>query len=83
MSRHHSVRQEQSRKRISELFLDYISNHRPRMVSRHLRCIVLDYIHSQLDTGLPVDFDIYLQELYDLFALLDTADDEYGCIFPK
>ena len=53
------------------------------MVSRHLRCIVLDYIHSQLDTGLPVDFDIYLQELYDLFALLDTADDEYGCIFPK
>ena len=58
-------------------FKDFISIHSPEQVSRHLRCILLDYISHQLKTGLPTDFHVYLWELFDLFDLLDHAADEY------
>jgi hypothetical protein len=62
-----------SDQRVASKFVDFVNNHPPAQVSQHLRCILLDYIISQLDTGLPLDFDTYLLELYDLFELLDFA----------
>lgn len=62
-------------KRIALLFLKFLEAHPPRKVSRHLRCIVLDYLGAQATNGLPIDFDISAWELYDLFNLLDEAAD--------
>ena len=60
-------------KELSLLFHEFILNHPPSRVSVHLRSILLDYIGSQLRTGFPVDFDIWIWELSDLFDLLDRA----------
>lgn len=49
--------------------------HNPKIVSRHLRHIFLEYIQSQADIGLPIDFRIMVWEFNDLFALLDDAED--------
>lgn len=57
-------------------FLEFIDNHSPKLVSRHLRAILLDYIAHQLKTGLPEDFHEWLWELYDLLDLLDLAADQ-------
>jgi hypothetical protein len=54
-------------------FSEFVSNHSPAQVSRHLRSVLLGYIEGQLDTGLPADFHIYLWEFNDLFDLLDRA----------
>jgi hypothetical protein len=63
-------------KHLNDKFKEFISNHYPEQVSRHLRCILLDYIGHQIKTGLPLDFNVYIWELYDLFDLLDLAADE-------
>jgi hypothetical protein len=57
-------------------FQEFVHMHAPALVSRHLRCILLDYIRARVNTGLPVDFEIYLEEFYDLFELLDEAQEE-------
>jgi hypothetical protein len=62
---------------LMDKFKEFITIHSPEQVSRHLRCILLDYMSHQLKTGLPADFHVYLWELYDLFNLLDQAADEY------
>jgi hypothetical protein len=67
------------RKRSAQLnskFYEFLEQHSPLQVGRHLRNIFLDYVSNQLRTGLPPDFHIYIWELYDLFALLDIASDE-------
>ncbi|HSU26789.1 MAG TPA: hypothetical protein VLJ68_00285 [Chitinophagaceae bacterium] len=61
---------------LTEKFFQFIDHHPPVRVSRHLRNILLDYISHQVETGLPLDFHVYLWELYDLFELLDMAADE-------
>lgn len=67
---------QKSSKELTGKFYQFIENHSPVQVSRHLRGILLDYIGHQLNTGLPPDFNIYIWELYDLFELLDYAADE-------
>jgi len=64
-----------AQKKLASRFHQFLETHPPQQVSRHLRCIMLDYIGSQALNGLPVDFDIYAWELYDLFNLLDAAED--------
>ena len=56
-------------------FLDFINNHPPSRVARHLRTILLEYIAQELDTGLPIDFDDTLREMFALFDLLDAASE--------
>ena len=60
---------------ITKMLQDFISNHPPKQVNRHLRTIFLEYIESQSDTGLPEDFQMILWEMNDLFTLLDKAED--------
>lgn len=61
---------------LAEKFREFITEHSPSEVSRHLRSLLLDYMIHQQKTGLPLDFDVYLNELSDLFELLDFASDE-------
>lgn len=63
-------------KRLTGRFSTFLMDHPPAQVSRHLRCVLLDYIHSQLDSGLPLDFDVWLEEFYELFEILDMAGEE-------
>jgi hypothetical protein len=63
-------------KKLTGRFASFLMDHPPGQVSRHLRCVLLDYIHSQLDSGLPLDFDVWLEEFYELFEILDMAGDE-------
>ena len=64
--------------RLTSKFHEFIEQHSPLQVGRHLRNIFLDYVSNQLRTGLPPDFHVYVWELYDLFDLLDAASDELG-----
>jgi len=43
----------------------------PLRLSKHLRRILLDYISREKDC-LPIDFDVYLSDLSNLFEFLDT-----------
>jgi hypothetical protein len=63
-------------KQLTDKFKEFITNHSPVLVSRHLRCLFLDYLQEQSKKDLPIDFDMYVWELYDLFDLLDLAADE-------
>ena len=40
-------------------------------LSKHLRRILLDYISREKDC-LPIDFDVYLSDLSNLFEFLDA-----------
>jgi len=60
---------------LNKKFQDFVYEHNPKIVSRHLRHILIEYIQSQIDTGLPIDFRIMLWEFNDLFDLLDDAED--------
>lgn len=66
--------------RPSQKFLVQISrffkHHPPDSVSRHLRCILLDYMRAHLDSGLPLDFEHWLEEFSALFDLLDSVAEE-------
>lgn len=62
---------------LSEQFLNFITQHPPSEFSRRLRNLLLDYMMEQQKIGFPLDFHIHLWELYDLFALLDCAADEW------
>ena len=53
--------------------LQFMENASPQF-SRKLRNLLLDYISQNKDC-LPVDFDIYLLDFNNLFALLDTIND--------
>ena len=63
-------------KKLHGRFSRFVNSYPPAQVSKHLRCILLDYIHDQMDGGLPLDFDIWLEEFYELFELLDMAAEE-------
>ena len=76
MSEQDPVRGQRRSAKLTAKFHEFLEQHSPSQVSRHLRCIVLDYISNQLRTGLPPDFHIYIWELFDLFDLLDCAIDE-------
>ena len=43
----------------------------PPRLSKHLRRILLDYISREEDC-LPIDFDVYLSDLSNLFEFLDA-----------
>ena len=47
----------------------------PARVSRNLRRIFFDYLAHEKD-ALPVDFDLYLNDLANLFELLDALQDD-------
>jgi hypothetical protein len=64
-------------RKLTEKFREFITNHPPSKFSRHLRCLFFDYLQEQSKKDLPLDFDIYVWELYDLFDLLDCAIDEW------
>lgn len=53
--------------------LQFMENASPQF-SRNLRNLLLDYISQNKDC-LPVDFDVYLLDFNNLFALLDTIND--------
>lgn len=72
----YNQKQQLSRK-LTEKFREFITNHSPSGFSRHLRCLFFDYLQEQSKKDLPVDFDMYVWELYDLFDLLDCAIDEW------
>jgi hypothetical protein len=46
----------------------------PLRLNKHLRRILLDYIAREKDC-LPIDFDIYLLDLSNLFEFLDAIAD--------
>ncbi len=69
------VRRKDLKKALFTRFEQFISQHPPAEFSRHLRSVFFDYLSIQVRSGFPADFDIYLGELYDLFELLDYADD--------
>jgi len=52
--------------------LDLIDATPPLRLNKHLRRILLDYISREKDC-LPIDFDIYLFDLSNLFEFLDAA----------
>ena len=63
--------------KLTEKFCEFITQHPPSLFSRHLRSLLLDYIIQKQKTGFPVDFNVHLWELSDLFILLDCAADEW------
>jgi hypothetical protein len=71
-----STEKKLSRNLIDE-FRQFITSHRPSLVSRHLRSLLMDYMISQQQSGLPVDFRDWLVEFDSLFELLDCAADEW------
>jgi hypothetical protein len=75
MSKKKRVQKKNVQKDLCTKFEIFINQHPPAEFSRHLRCVFFDYLSIQVGTGFPADFDIYLGELYDLFELLDYADD--------
>ena len=77
MSSKRLTRKKRLSKKLSAQFYHFFQAHPPQKVSTHLRCILLDYLGSQAINGLPVDFDMYAWELYDLFNLLDAAALEF------
>lgn len=64
-------------KNLAEEFRQFVTNHRPSIVSRHLRSLLMDYMILQQQSGLPTDFRDWLIEIDDLFSLLDCAEDEW------
>ncbi len=60
-------------KPIRRQFLSFLENHPPQAFSNSLRGMLLDYIQSQVNNGLPVHFERFLWSLSDLFELLDMA----------
>jgi hypothetical protein len=62
---------------LSDKFREFITQHPPSQFSRHLRCLLLDYMTQQRGLGFPLDFHVHLWELSDLFILLDCAEDEW------
>ena len=76
MSQLESVMNKMPSKKLMARFAAFVNNYPPKSVSKHLRCMLLDYIHSQLDAGLPLDFDVWLEEFYELFEILDLAGEE-------
>jgi hypothetical protein len=44
----------------------------PLRLSKHLRRILLDYISREKDC-LPIDFEVYLSDLSNLFEFLDAV----------
>ena len=54
--------------------LVFIDSTPPLRLSKHLRRILLDYVSSEKDC-LPVDFDVYLLDLSNLFEFLDAIAD--------
>jgi hypothetical protein len=76
MPKKRPVQSEELSKKLFSKFHDYLSIHPPRQVSRHLRCILLDYISAHVNSGFPLDFDIWVWELYDLFELLDCVSEQ-------
>ncbi len=70
-------KEKQLSKTLKEKFREFIENHPPSLVSRHLRGLLLDYMMLQQRIGFPLDFNTCLWELSDLFVLLDCATDEW------
>ena len=75
MSKKMCVGKKELKKDLCARFQSFITIHPPREFNRHLRAVFFDYLTLQAGTGFPADFDLYLGELYDLFELMDYADE--------
>lgn len=64
-------------KALSQKFRSFLINHPPSAFNRRLRALFMDYLIQQEKTGFPLDFNLLLWELSDLFELLDCAEDEW------
>jgi len=64
---------------ITEELLDnlkiFLQDHSIERVTRNLRRIFLDYLRHQMEF-LPAGFEECISDMYDLFELLDVAEDE-------
>ena len=60
--------------KVISALLGFIDSTPPIRLSKHLRRILLDYIAREKDC-LPIDFDIYLIDLFSLFEFLDAILD--------
>ena len=69
----HPGKQKEPNKILRTAALQFISDINPSRFSRNLRKLLLDYISQNKDC-LPVDFNVMLNDLNNLFELLDKID---------
>jgi hypothetical protein len=72
--------QETNKRRLSKPLkkelIQFFETHSPERFSRHMRGILLDYLHQQADTGLPLHMKDFLWTLHDFFELMDVVSRE-------
>ncbi|MHB1920988.1 MAG: hypothetical protein ACYCOO_02010 [Chitinophagaceae bacterium] len=61
---------------LEEKISQFLEYHPPQRISRNLRRILLDYLHQELQVGVPDDIENMLGDLYALFEVLDEAEEE-------
>ena len=62
-------------KELREEFIAFIENHPPQEFSKSLRRMLMEYMERKVQTGFHIRFDRLLATLYDLFELLDKAEE--------
>ena len=61
---------------LKEEITRFFRTHKAGVFSKHLRCMLLDYLAQELRIGVPLYLDELLWQLYELFELLDMAEQE-------
>lgn len=74
MSKFKHYQQQKQNRELNRATKQFIESSPPLRLSKHLRRILLDYMISQKDC-LPVDFEIYLADLSNLFDFLDCISE--------
>ena len=62
-------------KELADKMRYFIQDCSPARVSTNLRGVFFDYLRNQRE-GLPMEFDQVIDDMQNLFALLDIAADE-------
>jgi len=62
-------------KELADKMRYFIQDTSPARVSRNLRIVFFDYLRNQQE-GLPMEFDQILNDMQNLFELLDVAAKE-------
>ncbi|MBL7743304.1 MAG: hypothetical protein JNN00_07465 [Chitinophagaceae bacterium] len=60
-------------KELREQLLTFLENYPPQQFSSFLRNVLLDYIRTNIDIGLNIEFGRFLCAMEALFDLLDSA----------
>jgi hypothetical protein len=63
-------------------FQNFLQNHSPRTVSSNLRTLLLHFLHSEHEHGLPYNQQRFINAMHDLFDLLQLAMKERGDLGP-